>query len=476
MTLYVRALVDENGTPFDLAVEPVSHTAAAALSVVSELSASASLSRFAAAALSTSVTVTATATVTAATDLSSLLVAGAGTYGPGSITIPGYDQPYKVTVSNANIVGYNGTDVTPGIGVTLPAPSTPNSTHWITIRWEISGTQRRVFHDIQSANWLTNGDVIEPSVAPGSVATLTYTWDTAAHGWYVSSASGDVLTRTHGPDESSTDLPLYFTPECRALGAFSTIKAAHIATLAELPTLVPTYLGSIGEFVEITSDSGSAYVYGSQSGPMYEPMHSREIFDPTWASGIFGRYGPPSIMAYPWMSGEPVDGRVMLHEIGHSWDAWGLSAAGTPYGVAPRDNYSPNAYDSITYTGDPFDYFGFTIVEVRYDFEPTRYMYTLIADDDTEFPSSWIVRTPARFQEEQAIVDLYASVADKPGSYYRSSMTEWVAQCFMLCWADHVTGYDPTAHATLVTEVGGSTIFEDFRDYAVTVGVLPSSW
>ena len=115
-------------------------------------------------------------------------------------------------------------------------------------------------------------------------------------------------------------------------------------------------------------------------------------------------------------------------------------------------------------------------METRFIYEPTRTMYVLVDGDDVEYPSSWTERTPALFRSEQTIVDLYATVPDKPGSYYRSSMGEWLAQCFMLCWADHVPGYSSTDHATLVTEVGGSTIFEDFRDYAVTVGVLPSSW
>jgi hypothetical protein len=408
------------------------------------------------------------------TDISSLLLAGGGAYGPGSLTVPNYDRAYLVTVSNATIAGYvAGSASTPGISVNMPAPSTPDSTHWMTIQWTITGSNRRVFHNI-SSNWHVNGDVIEPSATAGSVATITYAWDTTAHGWYVASATGDVLTRTHGPDESTTDLPLYFTPECRALGGFSAIKSAHISALESLPSLVPAYLDSVDQFVEITSDS---------SGYLYETIYTRSIFDPSWDSGASGRYGPPSVMAYPWLvSNDLVDGKVMLHELGHAWDQWGLSAAGHPYGVAPTFMFngslvsgSTNAYDDITITGT-FSWFGITIVSTRFIYEPTRTMYVLTDADDNDYPSSWTPRTGAMFRDEQDILELYATVADKPGSYYRSTITEWLAQCFMLCWADHVPGYDPTAHASAVGVVGGSTIFNAFRAYAVSTGVLPSSW
>lgn len=444
---------------------------AATVAAVATVSTSATSELNASATRSTTVTVTASATVAGPTNLSSSLVAGAGTYGPGSLTIPGYDQAYTVTVSDANIVGYHATTApSPGIKVSLPEPSTPNASHWLTVRWVLSGRSRRVFHDIRT-NWLTNGDVIEPDESVGADCVLTYTWDTTAHGWYVSSYTGDVQVREHGPDESTVDLPLFFTPEARALGTFSTIKAAQLTALESLPTLVPTYLASVGQFADVSSDT---------SGYILESLHAREIFDPTWQSGAFGFYSDPAVTAYPWV-GSAVDGRTLLHEIGHAWDRHGLSGAGTPHGVDPVAGYSPNAYDEITYY-DTINYFGIILVRQVYTFEPTRYQVVAYDADDTAYEFPWYERQPGHFQQEQPVVDLYATVSNKSGSYYRSTITEWVAQCFMLCWADHVPGYDSSAFDGLVTEIGGTTlangqsILSDFRDYAVTVGALPSTW
>jgi len=416
----------------------------------------------------TTATLAAAASVASPTDISSSLLAGTGSYGPGTITIPGYDQAYKVTVSNANIVGYSGSNVTPGIRVYMPAPSTPNAAHWLTIVWTISGTQRRVFHDIRT-NWLVNGDVIEPATTAGSVATLSYTWDTTAHGWYVSASSGNVSTRTHGPDEASTSVPLWFSPETRALGTFADIKAGHINALESMPSGTLDGLGARGIFVDIGSGTNN-YTYGSTTGYVFESIHARVIFDGAWNSGANGQFNDPSVQAVTWLvSNGAVDGRVMMHELGHAVDQYGLADAGHTWGVDPMAPGSPNGTDTVVYDAGG----GYTST---YYYTPSSYSI------DVEFGG---VVTPygpfdrpqfAFFSDEQPVRDIYAGVADKPGSYYRSTITEWAAQCFMLCWADHVPGYDSTGYSSLVTEVGGSSIFNDFRDYAVTTGVLPSSW
>jgi len=420
--------------------------------------------RAASATRATTATLAAAATVASPTDISSLLVTGSGTYGAGSITIPGYDQAYKVTVSDATIPGYNaGTGPTPGIVVYMPAPTTPNAAHWMTIRWVVSGVSRRVAHNL-TANWHITGQVVEPEESTSTDCILTYTWDTTAHGWYVSSYTGDVQVREHGPDESPNALPLFFSPEARASGSWSTIQAAQVNALEGLPPDVVDYLSGVGVVADVVVDLGSA-------GYMEQSIRARTMFDPAWDSGINGIWGHPTVTARSWtVTDDAVDGKILLHEIGHAWDDYSLSAAGTPWGVDRDSPHSTQDYETIV-VGDPL------AAHEVYEYTPTTVTYTAYDTDGvTVVFGITAARTASSFRSENPIVDLYATVPDKPGSYYRSTIGEWTAQCFMLIWADHVTGYDSTERDALVSEIGGSSILADFNDYAVSIGVLPSSW
>jgi hypothetical protein len=461
VTLFVRDLVDENGAPLSLYREGVTLSAAAAVGVVSSLAASVAVARPFAVSLATTSTITPALSVASPTDISSLLTSTPGTYGMGTLIVPGHDTSYKVTVSHATIDGYDAsTRPTPGILVQLPAPSTPNAAHSLTITYVISGSNRTVVHDIRS-NWKTTGQVVEVSPTAGSSATLNYTWDTSIHGWYVSSYVGSTAIRQHGPDVAASSMPLYFSPEVRALGTFSAIEAAAVNAMSGVPLSLTSYMGAAGQCVDIVHLD------------LLESLGARDVLDPSWSSSASGRFYNPVAIAQKWTQATngTLDGRTMLHEIGHTWDRYALGSVGATWGIDPYSG-TPDAYDTLEtfYEGGA--------LQTRYIYTPTTVTYYVYDTDGvTELFSGITDRQQyALFSNEQTIRDLYDSVPDHSGNYYRSNTSEWAAQCFMLIWADHVSGYDVFGRDLLIADIGGPTVLADFKAHAVSIGVHPSTW
>jgi hypothetical protein len=468
---------DANGDPYPLAGQgtqaaaslglevastataTIAHAGASSSSTTATVTAAASLARTAAATRSITATITASATVGSATDISSLLTEGypGSSYDPGGLVVPGYDQAYSVTIANSRFP--SPTTSTPGVRITLPAPSTPNAEHWLTITYNITNGGRRLFHDMRT-RWRIDGTVTEPNPTTGATTVLHYAWDTTEHVWYVDSYTGSPTIRQHGPDENpSGGIPLYFTPEARAHATFSTIKSTHLTALSGLPTSTSEALRDAGQLIDITSP---------ESGFLFETMTTREIFDLAWDSNITGRYWDPTVNAYPTQAGW-ISGITMLHELGHAWDAYALVSQGFDYGIDPVSGCNVAYRTDYTYYPD-----GVT-PEVIVDWTPTTLTILYFDEAGTQTDELSYVRAQSgALNEEAPVLALYNSVPDHGGNYYRSTISEWIAQSLMLMWAENLPGYTPGATSAAITVVGGSTVYEALRDYLISVNALPA--
>lgn len=459
MTLYVRPLVDPNGDPLTLYREGVSYTVGASVSTVAALDASAALSRFATAALSVSATVTAAATVTEPTDISSLIVPGSGSWAPGSLAVPGYDQAYTVTARNAALGVH-----TPGIGITLPTPSTPNAAHSLTIIFKPEDRTRRFYHfAFVSTFGFGDGVVVEPSSTIDDVTTLGYTWDATEHAWSVSSYSAGALVRDHSPSNVATyGMGLIMSPELRADGSFSTIADGLDRAMLAIPADTRAALGSLGCVADVV-----------RVNQLFEAVSWRGTFDPSADSGISGRQ-TGRFAAAGATAGSTIEGRTMLHEIGHLMDTYWLTADGHPGGINPQsepddpfietyywDGLGPPLAARLFYTEEDGD---------LYRYEEYDESGELISTTDY-----MTFGTPGLLSSESEIVAIYTPYEDS-GNYYRATITEWFAQACMLFWCQFTEDFmGASERSSLIgSDIGGTTPYNAFVSYMQGIGAFPT--
>ena len=472
MTLFVRDLVDPAGDPFTLAGSGTSLEVSASVSTVAAVAAAAVSAAIVGASRSTTVSIAAAATTASPTDLSSSLVAGSGTYGPGTLLIPGWDQSYTVTASDAR---FSSGGATPGVAVSFSTPSTTGVAHSVTVTYTVQNTSRRFYHNLFGSVVFTvvDGLVVEPGATIGNTTSITYSWDPASQSVSVSSYSGSASVRDHGPGNAATyGLPLYFSPEARAEGTFATFSASHARALSGIPAATRTLLGGVGAAADVVQNVATA------ADPLFTAISWRGIFDPTADSGMSGlttgRWGAAqrSTVVAP---ADGIEGRTMLHELGHVMDFNFLPASGHPQGIDP---WAPADYTRYFYYPDG------TTVEYRQDFfwtltvegyrERHYSMAGAVLSDDT-------FTTPrglsGHISEERTIVELFTPI-EIPGGfgtdYYLSTIREFVAQMCFLYWCQFTPGFLATStRDVLIAQTGGSTVYANFVSYMQGIGAFP---
>ena len=445
MTLFVRELVDPNGDPLTIYSPGTTHSAAAALST----------------------TCTITATLSSTVDLSSSLVEGSGTYGVGSLVIPGWGGAYTVTSSNARFPGGN----TPGISVTFTTPSNTAVAQSVTVTYSVSGTSRRFYHNpFVTPTFVTvDGLVVEPSSTVGQSTTITYAWDPATQSVSVSSYSGSATVRDHGPGDAATyGLPLYFSPELRADGSFSTAAASHVRGLLAIPSATRTMMGGRGVVADVVRNMSTT------GTGLFESISWRGVFDTTADSGILGlttgNYA--AARSTPSTPSTGVDGKVMLHELGHAFDQTFLPSIGHPDGIDP---YVPPDGTVDTYWSPGGALKTRAVISHDANFE---YVWVRNYDTDgTTLLSEFYFSTPlgqgGRISGEAGFMTIFKTIQDS-GVYFRSEPDEYFAQCCMLFWALRISGFSATtAWNDLVNEVGGITAYNSFVSYMQGIGAFP---
>jgi hypothetical protein len=352
---------------------------------------------------------------------------------PPVLAIPEEDRNYSLDFDE-ELLGL----ATNPVGITFPVPRFPNEGHSIRVSYRSHDTDRRAYHQwstpanyeedgplpLQGANFWHPGVTLEPGPFPGAVSTITYEWDPVGAYWYPSAWAGEVLVRDHGGYHSDSERPgyglrVYFSPEVRSTSTYADDRAAMVSAYSAIPTSTRRLLNSRGVCIDHITGQDG---YQSLSWRWMDPLST------AW-SGVSGFFTEgTNVATAPIDNGSP-PGRVGLHELGHALDYVYLPAIGQPDGINPASApYGP-------------------------------------IHSETDF------------------VALYAALTDKPGSYYRSTITEWVAQASAVYWATHIPGYDYTAEASWtalrnVLTNSDTGLWDDLVDYMVGIGAwLPlDSW
>ena len=182
---------------------------------------------------------------------------------------------------------------------------------------------------------------------------------------------------------------------------FGVVRSTHIKALEAIPSTTRTQLASQGVTVDVCDD-------------LFQSFGWRAVSDPTTFSGVTGRFTGSATRvatAQPQTTASLIEGKTMLHEIGHALDVCFLAAVGSPNGITPA---APGYTNASGLTG--------------------------------------------AISNEKALVDLFTPVKNA-GVYYRSTVTEWIAQIAMLYWAPQISGFTATSHRnTLIDEVTNNNV------------------
>jgi hypothetical protein len=264
--------------------------------------------------------------------------------------------------------------------------------------------------------------------------------------------------------EDTWQVPVLFSPEAQADGDWTDVHANAEAAIEAIPADLAAMLTDTGVFGDVVLDVSDA---------LFTALGARKLFDPVSFSGTSGRYTHPFAMAV--VSGATtgvIPGQTLLHELAHAIDMQWMRANGTPYGIDPvgsGGDLTPST--GYSYHAEPYadrvewaqlNWGDLIISYTQYDIDGNVIDYI-----ENALPSGFL-------RDEQTVRDLYPGTGD--GNYYRSNVNEWHAQCLMLCIADHVAGYDSSAYDSLVSQIGGSSLLDDYRTWAESIGVLPASW
>jgi hypothetical protein len=357
---------------------------------------------------------------------------------PQAVRLPLEDRHYALTL-DANFGGVATGEKYHRI--VLPTPAMPSARHRIDLTVTVpAGGDHRIFTRWSSpqsrltdeANFYHNGRVVEP--ARYGTTTLRYEWEPTALAWTLTGWDGAANVREYlrydGDQQENLRVPIYFSPEVQAEDDFGTIRSAHVRAAHVLPVSTRKVFEKAGVCADIVRAKDRVEVVGWDS--LTEGLWRRGTTDYSGLAQTSGTYGYRMANAVAsWAPHDTFDGRVMLHELGHALDYEYLAnrdAAGI-YAAAPS---------GIDVTGP----------------------------------------NPGYLSSERTLVDLYAAVTDKPGNYYRSQATEWVAQIAMTHWMHEMDldGTQTTALEGLIGDVTNhdSGIYDDAIDYLISVGALRS--
>lgn len=459
----VARIVDVTG--FDLVT---GHMADAEVRASASLSASATRSQSADATRSITATITASATVATVTDLTSSLVNGVGTYTAATLPIPAWDASYTVTVSSTTL-----STTTPAVLVVLfPTPSTPLVDHEMAVAYTIGASRTwKIVHPLpgysSSADFLPTGGVyFEPGGAPGDYTLVTYRWSAAEQAVVVESATGDVLTLDHSPDNVATaGFPVLFTPETQALGSFSTIEAKHLRAVAAIPSATRTLFADVNVVGE---------VFTAQE--FYETLGFRVHSNPSLGTGAKGLTTDGRGVVASYEEEWDIEGSVFIHELGHAMSVNYLTEAGHPSGIEP---YMPASGPGVIYWPGTSN--------VRYDFTSV-YGHTgtgyRISSYVTEYNSSGGFVQEFEYHsttahdpwvEAEADVVTLFRIVENAGSYYVSQADEFTAQSFARYWAGLNGSNSGAALDLMDSTLGSETVHAHFVDYIKSIGAAPGS-
>jgi hypothetical protein len=445
--------------------QPVGASAAITAAVV----ASATPGRVASATSSTTATMTATASVASPTDITAQLVNGSGTYTAATLPLPAWDDSYAVTISNTTLA-----TTTPAVVVVLfPTPATPNAAHEMTVTYTIGASRTwRVVHPLPghaaSADYLpTDGVHVEAGGAPSDSTTITYAWDPATQSVSVSSYTGDATVLDHGPGDAATyGVPLYYSPEVRALGTFATIAAKHDRALLAIPSTTRDLLASVNTVTEI--------VDGQE---FYESLGWRVYSDPAKTSGISGLTNSPSSVS-TWEASYGVEGQVMLHETGHVLSTEFFAVEGYPLGIDPAMPesgltsylyWTPGGNVRYRYVTE-YEFTGGVVRSRAHIWEYQADGVTLVQEFDY-----WANLTYQPFIENEAEVGTLFTEVDGTVGYYTSQVDEFTAQSIMLYWAglngSNASGDLDAAQSSINVDASDAR----FVDYMKSIGAFPGT-
>jgi hypothetical protein len=259
-------------------------------------------------------------------------------------------------------------------------------------------------------------------------------------------------------------MSLLFSPETRAQGLFSTYEAAQITSLEAIPLDTRELLHGRGVVADVTT-GGSG---------LTEAISWRGVFDPTAYSGLSGLTTGRYCACGRTSDTADILGQTMLHELGHGLDYNYLPAIGYPDGITGPTGNGAEPYTETYYWPD-----GITIETIIY-YTAGGHIYlvqgfdesgTQVSEDTYSTPPD----PPAGYiSSEQAVIELFEP-HEGDGGYYRSLITEWVAQMCMLFWAERIDGFTATSYRNgLITDIGGSGVYDDFVSYMQGIGAFPT--
>jgi hypothetical protein len=254
-------------------------------------------------------------------------------------------------------------------------------------------------------------------------STVMLEWSVDLQAWEVTGSSGAIYTRDWFVDDSVDQdalLPLLFSPEIQRHDSFGEILTAHRRGLASLPVSARRLMGRAGVMAHIVSPKSSR---GASEVLLEAPyQRSQDAYTAGSAVQTLGQFANGSAQSCAWWNGNAgntIDGRVMLHELGHAWN-----------------------YNALTLLGIGSGY----------------------------------------LSNLSAIQAIRATITSN-GSYYQSNADEWMAQILFIYWAYQIPAIlsgETSALATLKNDVtsNDTSKYDAVIAHLVSIGAVPSygSW
>ena len=433
-------------------------------------------------------------------DLTYLIVPANNNYSTGYIEIPQDRVDWHVTIR-----------ITPetyqyqnmwALEVLLPKPLAPNVEHVLIVNYDrtgSSGRPPRVFLCINRAlnpagatftgGWVVDlygkvrvdGFVVEPAEVNNISATITYRWSVSDQRWWIDTWSGPVNLIDHRPNEMPEDMgPCYFSPQIRAHIAWPGIRDDHVAALKRLPYWVNRFMKEnyfVSDILSWESNFESGHASLTNEG-----LGLRDTLNPAPYANANGTSNPPISMAKAWSKSffgdnYSIDGRVILHELGHLFDFQGMAFAGHIYGYQPVGGSTILNGIGYRYWDEP------TNTILREEFHANGEFYwtlTYASDGVTVNGYGEGRRGMNTINYEKPVNDMYAlsgTIGMSDSNYYKTNIKEWVAQMLAIYFMrlDPTYNKEQWSNPTYDGQVSGSEQnYNNFVTYMIELGILPS--